>query len=180
MNLIYGKSEKGVVNSTVYIACYKSLFAVMSRFKTWSYELDKQAAGLVINEFTAKEVPFRTTIDIFEDLPGDEVEVIGPCNSRVVFKLQDKEFHILNFNTHLIQNWYAEKISKSLNTRGIESRVELVGSYARERSYVNSIIKDVEIIAVKPEKIKAEAKTDPVQLTLIDMSMVTAPSYRRR
>lgn len=162
----------------VYLTCYKMPFAILTRSSnTWSYKLDSESVKLITDEFTTKAIPFRTSLDLFEQLPGDEVEIEGPCNSRVVFKIGDRDFHILSFNSYLIQNWYAEKINKSLLAKGLESRVELFGSYIHSKNQVNSITKS--LIDSKPPKKDLVDNKIPVQLTLFDLSEVTTPSYRR-
>lgn len=187
--LKYGRLPEGFVpfqkpqaktdsKTELYLTCYKMPFAILTRSSnTWSYKLDSENIKLITDEFTARTIPFRTSLDFFEQLPGDDVEIEGPCNSRVVFKIGDREFHILSFNGYLIQNWYAEKINKSLLAKDFESRVELVGSYIHSKSQVNSITKS--LIDSKPPKNDSVSHNIPVQLTLFDLSEVTTSSYRR-
>ncbi|EPR10126.1 hypothetical protein [Ruminiclostridium papyrosolvens] len=161
----------------VYITCYKVPFSVLIRSSnTWSYKLDSDSAVLIKDEFDSNNIPYKTSLELLEDLPGDEVDIDGPCNSRVVFKIKEKEFHILSFNSYLIQNWYAEKLNKSLLSKGFESRVELIGMYAHSKSHVNSITKDLS--DVRPAK-KEVIHNGPVQLTLFDLAEVTPTSFRR-
>jgi hypothetical protein len=162
----------------IYLACYKQLFAVLARSDIWSYQLNEETANCLSNQFDIKSIPYRTSLDVFEELPGDEIDLSGPCNSRVVFKVMDKEFHILNYNSYLIQSYYAEKINKSLIAKGFESRVELIGSYNKSNCEINSICKRSEMLVVKQATIlKTEVK--PIQLTLFDLTEITAPRRRR-
>ncbi|WP_024833808.1 hypothetical protein [Ruminiclostridium josui] len=169
--------QKPVVNvkkehiPEVYITCYKMPFAVLIRSSnTWSYKLDSDSADLIKNEFDLNNIPYRTSLELLKDLPGDQVDLDGPCNSRVVFKIGDREFHILSFNGYLIQNWYAEKINKSLLSKGFESRVELLGMYVHSKSRVNSITKDFSDVRHVKKDI---THNEPVQLTLFDLAEVT-------
>lgn len=126
-----------------------------------------------------RSIPYRTTLDIFEDLPGDKVDISGACNSRVIFNVNDEEFHILQYNSYLMQNWYAIKISKSFVAKGFESRIEMLGSYSKYGSKINSIIKRIDEYPAKPDTI-VNSKIEPRQLSLFDLSEVAVPIYRRR
>ncbi len=164
----------------VYLICYQMPFAVFRRSKGLSYKLNSEQFTELIAEFVQKEIPYRTKLDLLEDLPGDEVEVDGPCNSRVVFKFNDNEYHILNFNSYLIQNWFAEKICKSLISKGFESRVELIGTYSGIKSEVKTITKSISNIAATLKNQVKNIDTGPVQLSLFDLCEVTVPMQRRR
>lgn len=122
------------MDTNIYLACYKQLFAVRIRTNQYSYRLDPGTAEFLAGYFTEKDIPYRTGRDLFEDLPGDEVDVSGPCNSRVVFEIEEKAFHILSFECYLIKNYFAEKISRSFLAKGISSRVELIGSYSNVKT----------------------------------------------
>lgn len=177
-NIILRKKEKS--KPGVYLTCYKRPFLILKRTNIWSYKLNEESTNAITTEFNLREIPYRTSLELYEDLPGDDVDVIGPCNSRVVFKVGDAEYHILNFNSYLIQSWYADKINKSLAAKGIESRVELVGIYASGKCEVNSITKNLDIGApVKTKAIKTDIPSAPVQITLFDLAEFASPAQRR-
>lgn len=164
----------------VYLTCYKAPFAILSRSNTYSYKLNEDQASELTEAFINKEIPFITSIGLLEDLPGDTVEVDGPCNSRVVFKINGNEYHILNFNSYLIQNWFAEKIRKSFISKGIECRVELIGPYSGAKSEINTITKSYESTLKRGRAVKDDNPSGPTQLTLFDLNEVASPAYRRR
>lgn len=156
------------MDTNIYLACYKQLFAVRIRMNQYSYRLDPVTAAFLSEYFTEKGIPYRADRDLFEDLPGDEVDVSGPCNSRVVFEIEEKAFHILNFECYLIKNYFAEKISKSFLAKGISSRVELVGSYSNIRpiAQINYIHR---WSAMEKERLSPVKEVEPKQLPLFDM-----------
>ncbi len=178
--IIKKDKHKDKINTEVYLTCYKRPFKVLRRSNSLSYRLDEQHSKIVIDFFSLSQIPFKTRLDMFEELPGDDVEVTGPCNSRVVFKINDTEYHILNFNSYLIHNWYAEKINKSFKSKDIESRVELIGSYAGFKNEVSSITKTYSpTTSIKSKNENDSNKSTPVQLTLFDLNEFAAPAYRR-
>ncbi len=178
--IITKEKGKDHVKAEVYLTCYKKPFKVLRRSNALSYRLDEEHSKIIIDVFIMKDIPFKTSLDMFEELPGDDVEVTGPCNSRVVFKIKETEYHILNFNSYLIHNWYAEKINKAFKTKGIESRVELIGSYSGVKNEVSSITKAYNPIALSKTKNEIDTnKSTPVQLTLFDLNEFAAPAYRR-
>ncbi len=160
----------------IYIVCYKRPFKVMKRLNSWSYNLDSNTAQKLLEQFEQNNIPYRTKIDIFDELPGYEVELSEPYNSRVVFKLLDKEFHILNFNCRLLENWIAEKINKSLISKGIQSRVELFGNKNFE-GYNNLPDKKIYTGLTKDQEIPNKAAK---QLTLFEVEGVEPPICKRR
>ncbi len=162
----------------IYIVCYKRPFKVMKRLNSWSYNLDSNTAQKLLEQFEQNNIPYRTKIDIFDELPGYEVELSEPCNSRVVFRLLDKEFHILNFNCRLLENWIAEKISKSLISKGIESRVELFGNQNFQGYNNNNLsYKKIYTGLTKDKEITKKAAK---QLTLFEVEGVEPPICKRR
>ncbi len=163
----------------IYLACYKQLFAVRIRTNRYSYCLNPGTVEFLSGYFSEKGIPYRTGRDLFEELPGDEVDISGPCNSRVVFEIGGQAFHLLSFDCYLIKNYFAEKINKSFKAKGIESRVELVGSHCNDRAaprinYIHrwSVLeKDIQAGPVKV--------VQPAQLPLFDLDLHT-PLKRRR
>lgn len=172
-----GKSEEKL-SPKLYLICYKRPFAVFAKHNKWSYELDKEQAAELIYEFSIKSIPFRTSLDPLEDLPGNEVEITGPCNSRVVFKVNGTEYHILNFNSYFIQNWFSEKICKSFLAKGIESRVELIGPYSGIKSSIDSITKSLNVSTPAKTSAVKEDTTLAVQLTLFNLDDFAVPVYK--
>jgi hypothetical protein len=169
---------EGYMDTNIYLACYRQLFAVRIRTKQYSYRLDPETAEFLAGYFTEKGIPYRTEMDLFEDLPGDEIDILGPCNSRVVFEIDGKEFHILSFECYLIKNYFAEKISKSFLAKGISSRVELVGSHSNVRTaaQINYIHR---WSALEKERRRPVKEAETKQLPLFDLDQ-HAPLKRRR
>lgn len=166
------------MDTNIYLACYKQLFAVRIRTNQYSYRLDPGTSEFLAGYFSEKGIPYRNGRDLFEDLPGDEVDVSGPCNSRVVFEIEGKAFHILSFECYLIKNYFAEKINRSFLAKGISSRVELIGSYGNVRTaaQINYIHR---WSALEKERQTPAKETGPEQLPLFDLDR-HAPLKRRR
>jgi hypothetical protein len=171
------KSDENI-RPKIYLICYKMPFAVFAKNNKWSYELNNEQVDELIYEFGVKNIPYRRSLDPLEDLPGDEVEVTGPCNSRIVFKVNCTEYHILNFNSHFIQSWFSEKICKAFISKGIESRVELIGPYSGAKSSINSITKDISSSARTKRPTNKESIAAPVQLTLFNLDDFAVPAYK--
>lgn len=164
----------------IYIACYKRLFSVKERLNTWSYNLDSSTAQKLLEQFEQNNIPYRTKIDIFDELPGSEVELTEPCNSRIVFKMLGKEFHVLNFNSHLLENWIAEKISKSLISKSIESRIELFGNKNFQGYYNNLSYKNIyNGLTTGLTKNQETTKKATKQLSLFEVEGVESPICKK-
>jgi hypothetical protein len=124
-------------------------------------------------------IPYRTRMDPLDELPGDQVDVDGPSNSRVIFKVDEDSYVVYRFNSYLMQNYFAEKINKALNAKGISSGVEIIGRH-REEGSIASVTKDLDVKGTaartdapsKPVEDRKPAK--PVQLTLFDYSSLIA------
>lgn len=114
----------------VYISCYNRLFAVYSQNKNGnSYALkpfEKEALEL---EFARLDIPYK--VEATEPEIVTEGSVEDPANSRVVFSLGEQKFRVLNANSYLIKRCYADGIVKAFKAKGLDARIELIGSYAR-------------------------------------------------
>lgn len=154
----------------MYLACFRELFAIYARQKnTFSLDLTEEQSSQLQCTFDNKSIPYRTKIDPFDEIDGVLIEDNSPPNSRVVFSLGTQEFHVLQFNAYLMKNYYAEKICMALKSKGIESRVELVGTYAKASrwNYTASVAKPQtkvpKTIPVEPPK--------PKHITYVQMSL---------
>lgn len=131
----FPEAKKIKADRNLYIACYRQLFAVYSRHKNHlSYDLKAEQVEKLVTLFDRLEIPYRTKIDPLEDIEGKIIEDDSPCNSRAVIAIDGEEFNILNFNSYLTKNFYAEKIAKAFQAKGIDSRIERVGTYASTKN----------------------------------------------
>jgi hypothetical protein len=128
----------------LYIACYRQLFQVFKQESRFSYKLSSEQHEKLVNFFSNADIPYSTEFDSLEELDGDLVEVEAPCNSRVVFTIDSENYNVLSFNSYLMKNFFAEKISKSLLAKGIKSKVELIGSHSNQPGEIISITRQIE------------------------------------
>lgn len=162
------------ISTKLYLACFRELFAIYYRQKnTFSLNLTEEQFVRLRSAFDNKVIPYRTELNPFDDIDGTIIEDESPCNSRVVFSVEGQEFHVLRFNAYLMKNYYAEKICIAFKSKGIESRVELVGTYARASrwNFTTPVVKPQrkvpEVMPVEPPKPKQIAY---VQMSLFDLA----------
>lgn len=161
---------------TVYLACFRGLFAVYARNKnSFSYNLSAEQCSKLKEAFDTHGIPYRTEINTFDDIDGMIVEDNSPCNSRTMFSIDGEGFNVLNFNAYLIKNYYATMICKAFKNKGIESKVELLGTYARfsHKPYVALVSKpQVEAVKEKPPEPLKTKSIAYIQTSIFDMASV--------
>jgi len=119
-------------DTSIFLHCFNRLFAVRSIDKDLSRNLSCEQADKIETAFAESNIPYKLQIDSLAncviDYPTEEDP--APANSKVVFEVDNEEFHLLNYNTWLIKKRIAEAIVKAFDNHFIKARVELRGQYA--------------------------------------------------
>jgi hypothetical protein len=144
-------TDTGVVERkhTIYLSCYDRLFTILFRAKNnYSYKLSGEQFEKVEKTFKSLSIPYKTKTE------QNECIIETRANSRVVMNIGGDEFHVLNFNSYLINNYHAQKICRALSEKNIKSRVEVIGGYGVIRQIEPSQRKPVEDSKPKTEESK--------------------------
>ncbi len=120
-------------NTSIFLKCYNRLFSIRAKQSMgYSLALTPGQAESLEKLFSESGIPYTTQIDSLDECVLEKVtdEDPAPANSRVVFKVDDQEYNLLNFNDQLIKYSVAEKIAKAFDNHFIEAHVCRVGNYA--------------------------------------------------
>lgn len=159
-------------NTSIFLYCFDRLFAVRSKQKDLSYNLTPEQAEKVENAFADAGIPHKLQIESVTeciiDYPTDEDP--APANSRVVFEIDEEEYHLLNYNTWLIKKRIAEKIVKAFDNHYINARLELRGQYSNIDKVKLSIPeRRHEIVAEIISRPKPQISTDVKQISQVSI-----------
>jgi len=114
-----------MAKTEIYLTCYGQVFKVYSRHYMFSYQLTIEQCTKLQSSFDALCIPYKTELNFLDlDSGYESVPVNGSANSRVVFTLEEEEFHVLNFNGYLIKSYYAVMIAKAFSNKNVSSRTE--------------------------------------------------------
>lgn len=120
-------------NTTIFLRCYNRLFSIRSKQSMgYSLALTPGQAESLGKAFTDAGIPYTTQINSLDECVLEKVteEDPAPANSRVVFKIENQEYNLLNFNDLLIKYSVAENIAKAFDNHFIEAFACKVGNYA--------------------------------------------------
>jgi hypothetical protein len=167
-------------STSIFLNCFNRLFSVYARNKNlFSMALTSEQLERIEATFIREHIPYKLQIeDMSEciiDYPTEQDPT--PANSRVVFSIDDEEFHVLNFNSWLIKRAIAEKIFKAFDNHFVSARVELRGRYANvtrvephkpEQFQVKRELPEVKKQDIIPEPpVKAVAEEKPKQKPVV-------------
>lgn len=120
-------------NTTIFLKCYNRLFSIRAKQSMgYSLALTPGQAESLEKAFTEVGIPYTTQIDSLDECVIEKVteEDPAPANSRVLFKVDNQEYNLLNFNDLLIKFSIAENIAKAFDNHFIEAHACRVGNYA--------------------------------------------------
>lgn len=116
--------------SALYLLLNQQLLRIYARVNnsrfSHSKELDSRTVKALCREFEQFDIPFE--LEVIEEFCIPQGDSSDPANARLVFFLCGKEYHILNFNGHLIQEYVSRYIQDILLSKGIRARIEICGT----------------------------------------------------
>lgn len=119
-------SEKKVeIEKRLYIDCFDRIFHIGKRNEVGlTYKLNDNYVEIE-NMLKSHSIPYVTK-ELKEKciLEGTKQE---PANSLIVIKYKENKYNVGNYNSCLMLKFYADKICKALNKKGISAKVETRG-----------------------------------------------------
>ncbi len=157
-----------IFDKSIFLHCMERVFSIYARQKNlWSIGATPEQVDTIEKAFDDAGVPYKPEIDDLNECVIDRPTEADPtpANSRVVFEVDGQEYHVLNYNSWLIKQAIAERISKAFENHYISSRVEIRGKSNTSNIYTYQTKPDQRPVtpAETQKKILPDTKETKVQ-----------------
>lgn len=141
------------VGTKTYIEIPNRLFLIGERvYGGWSRNLDTEDRLKLVKVLKSKNILCH--LETIEEMFVDEEAGAGvnePCNSRVIVKINDKDYTIQNYNIKCIKYETALKIASFLIKRGLDTDIEVIQGFKGSK-----IIKSISTSRSIKKKVESE------------------------